>query len=89
VDRFEGATATLSWTPGPEKGITGYIDAYGWGERARQIRVTAPRVTLSGVREGDAIAVKAVNAKGLEGWDWARVVAASGGKKGTARTESK
>jgi hypothetical protein len=35
--------------------------------------VTKPSVTLTGISPGTSVAVKAVNAKGLEGWDWARV----------------
>ena len=37
-------------------------------------RVTQPRASLPGVAAGTAVRVKAVNAKGLEGWDWARAV---------------
>ena len=33
-----------------------------------------PGATLSNVAAGTQIAVKAVNSKGLEGWDWARTV---------------
>jgi hypothetical protein len=40
---------------------------------AQQLRVAKPAATLNGVTPGTVIAVKAVNAKGLEGWDWARV----------------
>ena len=31
------------------------------------------RVTLPRVPPGTIVSVKAVNARGLEGWDWARV----------------
>jgi hypothetical protein len=34
--------------------------------------VTSAKATLPKVPAGTQIAVKAVNAKGLEGWDWAR-----------------
>ncbi len=76
VDRFEGGTATVSWAPSPEKGVTGYLVAYGPAERpeARRLRVSTPRVALPGVAAGTVVAVKAVNARGLEGWDWARVM---------------
>ena len=39
---------------------------------AQQMRVTKPTATLTNVAPGTVVAVKAVNAKGLEGWDWAR-----------------
>ncbi len=76
VDSFKGGIASLSWTPSPEKGVTGYIVAHGPAAKpeAQQIRVIKPSVTLTGISPGTSVAVKAVNAKGLEGWDWARVI---------------
>jgi Peptidase family M28/Fibronectin type III domain/WD40-like Beta Propeller Repeat len=76
VDGYPGSSASLSWTPSPEKGVTGYIVSYGPAAKpeAQQVRVVKPSVTLSGISPGTSVAVKAVNAKGLEGWDWARVV---------------
>ncbi len=76
VDSFKGGVASLSWTPSPEKGVTGYIVAHGPASKpeAQQVRVTKPSVTLTGISPGTSVAVKAVNAKGLEGWDWARVI---------------
>ena len=75
VDSFAGGTAKISWTASPEKGITGYIVAYGppANPEAQTLRVTQPSATLPKVTAGSVISVKAVNAKGLEGWDWARV----------------
>ncbi|CAN5592443.1 hypothetical protein BH23ACI1_BH23ACI1_24400 [soil metagenome] len=74
VDRFSGGTATVSWTPSPEKGVTGYIVAYGPASdpEAHRVRVIAPSATLERVVAGTVIAVKAINEEGLEGWDWAR-----------------
>ncbi len=75
VDSFKGGVASLSWTPSPEKGVTGYIVAHGSASKpeALQVRVVKPAVTLTGIAPGTSVAVKAVNARGLEGWDWARV----------------
>jgi peptidase M28-like protein/fibronectin type III domain protein len=75
VDSFNNTTVSLSWTPSPEQGITGYIVAYGPPSKpeSRQLRVARPAVTLTGISGGTVVSVKAVNAKGLEGWDWARV----------------
>ena len=65
--------AAVSWRPSPEKGVTGYIVT--WGSAAnpaqRTLRVTQPRATIPGAARGTVVRVKAVNAKGLEGWDWA------------------
>jgi hypothetical protein len=75
VDRVARGTAAISWSPSPEKAVTGYIVAYGPASKpeAQQIRVTKPSATLTGVQPGTVVAVKAVNARGLEGWDWAKV----------------
>ena len=40
----------------------------------RAVTVNAARATLPAVPAGTQVAVKAVNARGLEGWDWARAV---------------
>ena len=76
VEPLKGSTATVSWKPSPETGVTGYLVAYGPATKpdAHQTRVATPTVVLKDVAPGFVIVVKAVNAKGLEGWDWARVV---------------
>jgi hypothetical protein len=75
VDSFSNGTAALSWTPSPEKGVSGYFVAYGAASKpeTRQLRVVKPSATVAGITAGTVVSVKAVNAKGLEGWDWARV----------------
>ena len=40
---------------------------------AQQVRVVKPTATMTDITPGTVVSVKAVNAKGLEGWDWARV----------------
>ncbi|HET7695817.1 MAG TPA: M20/M25/M40 family metallo-hydrolase [Vicinamibacterales bacterium] len=69
----ESGGAAASWTPSPEKGVNGYIVT--WGPAAnpsqRSLRVARPRATLAGAAAGMVVRVKAVNARGLEGWDWA------------------
>ncbi len=68
-----GATA-LTWAPSPEAGVRRYfVRVSSNGREDRTTTVTAPRTTLNGIRVGDVVAVKAVNAKGMEGWDWARI----------------
>lgn len=75
VESMQGGRATISWTPSPEKGVTGYLIAYGPPStpEAQRMRVTTPRATLEKVAPGMVVAVKAVNDQGLEGWDWALV----------------
>jgi Peptidase family M28 len=76
VDRFAGGNATLSWKPSLEKGVGSYIVAYGPPDKpeAQQTKVAKPAVTVANVQPGTVVSVKAINAKGMEGWDWARVV---------------
>ena len=76
IDSFKNGTAAVSWKPSPEVGVTGYIVSYGPPGKidAAQIKVTKPAATLSRIVPGTVVAVKAVNARGLEGWDWARIV---------------
>ena len=75
AERSANGSATVSWTPSPEQGVTGYIVAYGPASNpeAEQMRVTTPSATIPTIAPASTISVKAVNAKGLEGWDWARV----------------
>jgi Peptidase family M28/WD40-like Beta Propeller Repeat len=75
VDGLKGTTATVTWRPSPERGVTTYLISYGppAAPDAHQLRVSKPSATLTNVSPGWAIAVKAINASGLEGWDWARV----------------
>ena len=71
VDRYQNGTATLSWTPSPEQSVAGYL--VSWGTDPQQIRVTKATASIK-VPAGTTVSVKAVNQRGLEGWDWARVV---------------
>jgi Tol biopolymer transport system component len=76
--RIEGLTngaGSVSWTPSLEKGVTGYLVAYGPAAtpESQQLRVVKPPAMLTGLAPGMIVSVKAINAKGLEGWDWARV----------------
>jgi hypothetical protein len=75
VDRVADGAATVSWTPSPEKGVTTYLVTWGppTNPAAQQMRVTTPAVPIKGATAGTVVSVKAVNAKGLEGWDWARI----------------
>ena len=75
VDKYQNGIATLSWTPSPETGVTSYIVAYGpaANPEVQQVTVKTPAATVK-VPAGTTVSVKAVNAKGLEGWDWAKVV---------------
>ena len=76
IENRSASATTVAWTPSPEKGITSYIVTYGPENAAPSGRtvVKSPRATLPAVPAGTVVAVKAVNAQGLEGWDWARVV---------------
>jgi Tol biopolymer transport system component len=75
--RLTGLAATgqrATWTAAREKGVTRYL--VRWGPAGDPLRhsatVTTTEATLRGALPGWRVAVKAVNERGLEGWDWAR-----------------
>jgi Peptidase family M28/WD40-like Beta Propeller Repeat len=71
-----GSGVELTWQPSPEAGVKSYVIAYGPAANPMKDRltVTSPRATLPAVPAGTHVAVKAINARGLEGWDWVRTV---------------
>jgi hypothetical protein len=79
VTEYANGTAALSWAPSPEKDVTGYVVASGPASRPEMhmTRVARPFARLTGITAGSLVSVKAVNGKGLEGWDWARIVVQS------------
>jgi hypothetical protein len=42
------------------------------------VTVTQPRATLPQLTAGTVVSVRAVNARGLEGWDWAKTIVGEG-----------
>ncbi len=76
--RRDGRAAVVEWTPSPESGVRQYVVAYGPADEPMRHRVTVTdaRARIENVSPGWAIAVKAVNDRGLEGWDWARTTLA-------------
>ncbi|MGB2718074.1 MAG: M20/M25/M40 family metallo-hydrolase [Vicinamibacterales bacterium] len=74
IESYLKGTARVSWRPAPESGVTGYLVAYGPPDKpeAQQFTMKSPSATVQGP-PGTVVSVKAVNARGLEGWDWARV----------------
>ncbi|HEX5070869.1 MAG TPA: M20/M25/M40 family metallo-hydrolase, partial [Vicinamibacterales bacterium] len=79
--RLKQVTATrtasgieVTWTPSLETGVKSYIVAYGPADAPFKTRVTATRTktVLPALPAGSQIAVKGVNARGMEGWDWQR-----------------
>jgi hypothetical protein len=76
VSPGDGGSLEVTWNPAPEGDVTGYRVAYGPQGDPWRSMVTVPetRAALEGVQPGDVVSVKAVNQRGLEGWDWARVI---------------
>jgi hypothetical protein len=70
-----GQGVELRWNANPEKGITGYRVAFGPpSDPLRTVATVAGTATrLANVPAGSVVSVKAVNARGLEGWDWTRI----------------
>jgi hypothetical protein len=73
ASRVAGGTVEMKWKPAIERGVTSY--RVRWEDRqgriggTRVVRGTSARLT--GVPQGATIAVRAIGARGLEGWDWA------------------
>jgi hypothetical protein len=69
-----GGAASVSWTESLEEDVTGYIVAWGPVDAPPKgrMRVAKPPATIPSTAPGMAVSVKAVNARGIEGWDWAR-----------------
>ncbi len=67
--------AELSWRASPEKDIVNYVLEWGPADAPSKYRkeVSVPRATLANAPAGTSVAVRAVNKRGLHGWDWARV----------------
>jgi hypothetical protein len=69
-----GGPASVTWTESLEEDVTGYIVAWGTPDAPLRstMRVSKPPATVPAATPGMVVSVKAVNARGLEGWDWAR-----------------
>ena len=77
--RLTGVSAsgtTATWSPAVESGTMRYLVRWGPAEdpMRNSATVTSTTATLRGARPGWHVAVKAINARGMEGWDWARAV---------------
>ena len=72
--KLSGGSADVTWTPAVEKDVTEYVVSYGPASdpMRKTVRVKDPRVRLTDVPAGTLVAVKAINGRGLEGWDYAR-----------------
>lgn len=71
ITRTAGGVS-VTWTPSPETGVRRYVVTYGpeHDPLRTRVTVTGPQATLPALPAGTRIGVKAVNDKGLEGWDW-------------------
>jgi hypothetical protein len=74
ASRTQAGTVEVGWRPAIERGVTSYRVRWesdrGSPGGMRVVRGTSVRLT--GVPDGATIAVRAIGARGLEGWDWAR-----------------
>lgn len=73
--RREGDRVVVRWTSSPERDVVEY--RVRWGppgeEGAQTLTARTTQAFLEGVSPGSFITVKAVNRRGMEGWDWAKV----------------
>lgn len=84
IEGIQGDAIDLTWSPAAEKGVTSYVVAYGPENNpmARTMTVKTPRARITGIKKGEKlqIAVRAVNSRGLAGWDWARIEPPAGSR---------
>lgn len=73
----DGPRIIASWEPAVEEDVTGYRVVWGpeGGPPEGMVMVEEPRAILRDVRQDRVISVKAVNERGMEGWDRARAPA--------------
>ncbi len=71
----EGDTVELEWDPSPEGDVADYVVTYQSADdmTALEATVQTNRIRISEAAAGTVVAVKAVNTRGLRGWDWARL----------------
>lgn len=76
VVRRDRSGVEVAWDAPREKGIRHYRVVYGPADdpMREELTVTEPRARIPGARAGWTVAVKAVDERGLAGWDWTRVV---------------
>ena len=82
--RHERDRLDIRWTPAPERDHARYVIRIDPPAAAtRTVTVTTPGATLTGVAPGSVIAVRAVNSRGMESWDAARLVVPGAGAVGS------
>ncbi|MCU0251245.1 MAG: M20/M25/M40 family metallo-hydrolase [Vicinamibacterales bacterium] len=69
-----GGAVSVTWSESLEEDVSGYIVAWGPPDAPLRntMRVTKPAAAVPSALPGMVVSVRAVNARGLEGWDWAR-----------------
>jgi hypothetical protein len=67
-----GTRAEVTWTPALEKDVRTYLVRARVNGALRDTRTSGTRASIAGVRAGDEVWVKAINSRGMEGWDWSR-----------------
>jgi hypothetical protein len=72
--RREETGVLVTWTPSVEEDVVEYVVSYGpsTDSLANQVTVPNAQARLPDLPAGTVISVKAVNNRGMEGWDWAR-----------------
>lgn len=73
ASRTAAGVVDVAWTAAIERGVTSYRVRWEGGGRVggeRVVRGTSAR--MAGVPRSATVAVRAIGAAGIEGWDWAR-----------------
>jgi len=75
IEDRDGEEIQVRWTAAPEKDIATYLVTYGSdSDHLKSVSVQDSRATLSGVKSGMVISVKAVNTGDMSSWDWVKII---------------
>ena len=75
IEDRDGEEIQVRWTAAPEKDVATYRVTYGSdSDHLKSVSVQDSRVTLSGVKSGMVISVKAVNTRDISSWDWVKII---------------
>ena len=66
------ASTDVVWTPSPEKGVVKYEVVYGPASHPTRYRVEVSEPAIKLRRPPAHFAVRAIDERGLHGWDWGR-----------------
>lgn len=74
VEKRTGTGMDLAWDAAMEGNVSEYLISYE-NSGGQRVAVTSKEslISISGLKAGSEVRVKAINDRGMKGWDWARI----------------